>query len=114
MIVARSHNGRIRYDRCPNCGAEGSVRRVYQCKAGHLFCERCSTPQHTELLRLRIDTCPTCGEQTYKFIGSTEWFRGSRVTSRSGMRALRTPAQLPKNAKYRPTRTHAADVAIRK
>ena len=114
MIVARSHNGRIRYDRCPNCGAEGSVRRVYLCKAGHLFCERCSTPQHTELLRLRIDTCPTCGEQTYKFIGSTEWFRGSRVTSRSGMRAQRIPAQLPKNPKYRPTRTHAADVAIRK
>jgi len=71
-MIGRSHNGRVRYDRCPNCGAEGAVRRVYECEAGHLFCERCSTPQLTELLRLRIDTCPTCGEHTHKFMGSTK------------------------------------------
>jgi hypothetical protein len=99
MTAGRSHNGCVRYDQCPNCAAEGSVRRVYQCEAGHLFCERCSTPQHTKLLRIRIDTCPTCGEHTYKFVGSTKWLETQKGHQR------RTPRP---TSPQKPVRVHEA------
>lgn len=61
------------FDKCPNCGTESPLRKVYDCENGHLFCEMCEGTGRYGVLRMPYPICPTCQCEAQELVGFIKW-----------------------------------------